>query len=427
MPVGNISLQPDKKAVSRFESRKTSTLPMSSAEWANIEPAIREKCFFSARVSNAEVLGKMRELIGKALDDTKRNPNQAHVSKDKFISEMKSYLKSKGYAMGGTALTDITSRKRLGLIYQMNVDEAREYGRYVRGQDPELLEAFPAWEFTRIEHRRVPRTDWERRFRAAGGKVINGRMVALKSSDVWTNLSRFGRPYPPFDFGSGMGVVDIERGDAIKLGLIPDDEPADEIPDFDCVLETEVSLDRIPEEFREQIIKETPNAYITGNKLVQQNKPKLPTWKDMGLVDAKTWNNPKISFSKPEGDVGEKTRADARKALKDGETVSTPIGKIEFNEHIYKDWAKYADAQGKNYAESDRLLYYELAKKMAVTAREVWQQGNQMTLINIYANSKNQVRGFVLTIENNMVVRTYFIKALRELNKARKGKLVWQE
>ena len=46
---------------------------------------------------------------------------------------------------------------------------------------------------------------------------------------------------------------------------------------------------------------------------------------------------------------------------------------IEFNEHIYKDWAKYADAQGKNYAESDRLLYYELAKKMAVTAREVWQ------------------------------------------------------
>ena len=73
-----------------------------------------------------------------------------------------------------------------------------------------------------------------------------------------------------------MGVVDIERSDAIKLGLIPDDEPADEIPDFDCVLETEVSLDRIPEEFREQIIKETPNAYITGNKLVMQDKPKLP-------------------------------------------------------------------------------------------------------------------------------------------------------
>jgi len=252
-------------------------------------------------------------------------------------------------------------------------------------------------------------------------------MIAEINSPIWKNISRFDLPYPPFDFNSGMGVVDIERSDAIKLGLIPEDEPTDEIPDFDCVLETEVSLDRIPEEFREQIIKETPNAEIRDNKLVMRDKPKLPTWKDIGLVDAKTWNNPKISFSKPEGDVGEKARADARKALKDGETVTTPIGKIEFNEHIYKDWAKYADAQGKNYVESDRLLYYELAKKMAVTAREVWQQGNQMTLINIYANSKNQVRGFVLTIENNMVVRTYFIKELKGLNNARKGKLIWKE
>ena len=31
------------------------------------------------------------------------------------------------------------------------------------------------------------------------------------------------------------------------------------------------------------------------------------------MESAKTWNNPKISFSKPEGDVGEKTRADGTK------------------------------------------------------------------------------------------------------------------
>ena len=33
----------------------------------------------------------------------------------------------------------------------------------------------------------------------------------------------------------------------------------------------------------------------------------------MGMESAKTWNNPKISFSKPEGDVGEKARADGTK------------------------------------------------------------------------------------------------------------------
>lgn len=419
MPVGNISLQPDKKAVSRFESRKTSTLPMSSAEWANIEPAIREKCFFSARVSNAEVLGKMRELIGKALDDTKRNPNQAHVSKDKFISEMKSYLKSKGYAMGGTALTDITSRKRLGLIYQMNVDEAREYGRYVRGQDPELLEAFPAWEFTRIEHRRVPRTDWERRFRVAGGKVINGRMVALKSSDVWTNLSRFGRPYPPFDFGSGMGVVDIERSDAIKLGLIPDDEPADEIPDFDCVLETEVSLDRIPEEFREQIIKETPNAYITGNKLVQQNKPKLPTWKDMGLESAKTWK-PTL----PEKTV---SLQEAESKLKKGFEV-----KDVFDSSVkFSDETIHWQINNKEKIEGDkigRLIRLPLAEECIAHSKEIWELSNGFrNYILNYINKKGDHKGIAVSVKSNGETHTYFVQSQKSLDGFRKGKCIYRK
>ncbi len=416
MPVGNISLQPDKKAVSRFDSLKTYPSAMSSADWAKIEPAFREKCFFSARVSNAEVLGKMRELIGKALDDTKRNPNQAHVSKDKFISEMKSYLKSKGYAMGGTSLTDITSRRRLGLIFQMNVDEAREYGRYVRGQDPELLDAFPAWEFTRIEHRRVPRTDWERRFRAAGGKVINGRMVALKSSDVWTNLSRFGRPYPPFDFGSGMGVVDIERSDAIKLGLIPDDEPADEIPDFDCVLETEVSLDRIPEEFREQIIKETPNVEIRGNKLVQQNKPKLPTWKDIGLESAKTWKHQGIKDKTVDSE-------EARKRLAKGEIVKDVFGEdATFNNAIITHW----EDLGKKKTDIDnRLSRLDVAEEVVKKPHEVWQQGSQKMYIQIYEKDSGKIKGMAVAKQGDLIIRSYILNSPQGLNAARKGERIY--
>ena len=141
-------------------------------------------------------------------------------------------------------MTDIASRRRLSLIYKMKYDEAREYAKYTRGQDSDALYMFPAQEFLRVEPRRVPRTDWQTRWRAAGGKLYGGRMVALKSSDVWRNLSRFDRPYPPFDFGSGMGVEDIDRDEDIELGLLPKDEPVDEIPDFDDALETEVSLER---------------------------------------------------------------------------------------------------------------------------------------------------------------------------------------
>ena len=46
--------------------------------------------------------------------------------------------------------------------------------------------------------------------------------VALKLSPIWARLSRFGTPYPPFDFNSGMGVEDVGRRKARELGLLED-------------------------------------------------------------------------------------------------------------------------------------------------------------------------------------------------------------
>lgn len=415
MPSAGVSLSSDPQAVSRFDSRRATPSIRTSAEWERVAPALREKCFFSARVNDAEVLGKMRELLGVAIDSSKRDSSKALVSQDKFISEMKDFLRSRGYTMGGSKLTDITSRRRLGLIYDMNIQEAREYARYVRGQDADALDMYPAQEFLRVESRRVPRTDWPARWRAAGGKIRGGRMVALKSDSVWTNLSRFGRPYPPFDYGSGMGVEDVDREEAIELGLLPADEPSDEIPDFDIRLEAEVSLDRIPEDMLDSIIKETPNARIEGGKLKMSDKKPLPTWKDLELEDTKKWKPSGIKFSRS-------SISDAKQALKSGEFVSTPIGKIGFNEAVLKDWQKYSDE-----VVNDRLSYYGVAKQIAANAREVWRQGNQMTLVNIYENAKGKTRGFVVVVEDGMVVRTYFAKDLNALNNARKGELIWKE
>ncbi len=422
MPNLNISLAPDRAAVEKFEARKATPSSMSSAEWERVAPAIREKCFFSARVNDAETLGKMRELIGKAVDTAKRNPSEALVSQEKFISEMKSYLRGRGYAVDGTALTDIASRRRLSLIYKMNYDEAREFAKYSRGQDSDALYMYPAQEFLRVEPRRVPRTDWQTRWRAAGGKIYGGRMVALKSSPVWQNLSRFDRPYPPYDFGSGMGVEDVDRDEAIELGLLPKDEPVDEIPDFDDALEAEVSLERIPEDLVKDIVAKTPNCEIRGDKLVMRSKPKLPTFADMKMPSAKTWESG-TKFEKPETLEDIKAAADdARKVLKKGEFVETPIGNIKFDEHIYIDWEKY----NKDVVD-DRLSYYGLAKEMVATAREVWRQGNQMTFVNVYENRNGKIRGFVVVVEDGMVVRTYFIKEPKALDNARKGELVWRQ
>lgn len=62
--------------------------------------------------------------------------------------------------------------------------------------------------------------DWQERWRKSGGRIVKGRMVALKNDPVWVKLSRFGRPFPPFDWNSVMGVMDVDRSEAIRLGLV---------------------------------------------------------------------------------------------------------------------------------------------------------------------------------------------------------------
>jgi hypothetical protein len=118
------------------------------------------------------------------------------------------------------SLKDLGSARRLNLILDHNVREARGYGRRKEGNHPARLRAFPAQEFVRVYARQEPRTDWPQRWRDAGGTLYEGRMIAPKDSPVWRNLSRFGTPWPPFDFGSGMGLRNISRSEALRLGVI---------------------------------------------------------------------------------------------------------------------------------------------------------------------------------------------------------------
>ena len=362
----------------------------------------------------------MRELIGKAVDTAKRNPDEALVSQEKFISEMKSYLRGRGYDVDGMALTDIASRRRLSLIYKMNYDEAREYAKYTRGQDSDALYMFPAQEFLRVEPRRVPRTDWQTRWRAAGGKLYGGRMVALKSSDVWKNLSRFDRPYPPFDFGSGMGVEDIDRDEAIELGLLPKDEPVDEIPDFDDALETEVSLERIPEDLVKEIAEKTPNCEIRGDKLVMRSKPKLPTFADKKMPSATTWKSSSPKIKEVLVDVDS-----AKKKLQDGFAVESPMGtNIDFNKDVLTHWEESLKRADDVFG---RLKRIRVAEECVRDALEVWQLPNgQLMFVGTFETASGKMKGIAVAVSDGAVVRTWFVNKIQELDKCRKGELIYK-
>ena len=192
----------------------------SSAALATLPASIRQQALFSARLNTLSPLVQIGSEIRGILSG-ERSESEAR-------RDIRRALAAAGYRpppeSAENALLDHTSKTRLDLILQQNVRAARGYGKWAADMDPDLLDLWPAQELIRVMSRRNPRTTWRRRWTAAGGRIYSGRMIALKTSPVWTAISRFGVPYPPYDFGSGMGVIDIPRATAIQLGLITETE-----------------------------------------------------------------------------------------------------------------------------------------------------------------------------------------------------------
>lgn len=182
-----------------------------------IPAQLRERAFFSAGVTNTEFLDR----ANSAIDDLV----SGRVDRATKRAELKKLLESLSYqpvpGEEGT-LTDLSSDARLNLILDNNVQMAQGYGNWKQGQDPDILDQWPAQELIRVRDSRVPR-DWPARWSEAGGTFFGDRMIALKNDPIWKEISAFDLPYPPFDFNSGMDVTDIDRDTAIEAGLIDRD------------------------------------------------------------------------------------------------------------------------------------------------------------------------------------------------------------
>jgi hypothetical protein len=128
------------------------------------------------------------------------------------------------------SLKDLASTARLRVIIDTNVKMARGYGNWKQGQTSAILDQWPAQELVRVESR-IERRDWHGTWASRGGKVSAGvgldgkygRLVARKDDGIWSAISRFGLPYPPFDYMSGVGVRDVDRDTAMRLGVIDRD------------------------------------------------------------------------------------------------------------------------------------------------------------------------------------------------------------
>ena len=225
-------MAPIADAIDTFAKRQAVPSAWRTAEWSQAPAEIAQRSFFSAGVESANFLSTAQRDLARALDLSKDESGR-FTDRETFISNLRKTALQLGLAdpQGKpTDLKNLAGATRLGLIYDMNVDAARGRARRSAGLSEGALFAAPAQELVRGRPARIPR-DWRARWAEAGGTLYGARMVALKTDPVWVALSRFGVPWPPFDFGSGMILRNVPRAEAISLGLLKEDEVLEADPD----------------------------------------------------------------------------------------------------------------------------------------------------------------------------------------------------
>lgn len=226
---------PFREALRRNAVRAVMPTNMSSAELRELNNEILQRSLFSARTTLETYLQEAKRRIESLVDGT--------VDPATVRLELKQTLAALGYEAApedkGT-IKDLSSDKRLDLVIKTNTEVAQGYGHFRQGQDEAVLDQWPAQELFRAEEREEERP-WLDRWRLAGestgSKIGDGwmvtpelRMVALKNHPIWQALGSaelfddaLGNPYPPFAFSSGMDVRDVDREEAMELGLIDRD------------------------------------------------------------------------------------------------------------------------------------------------------------------------------------------------------------
>jgi hypothetical protein len=224
------------QALDTFAKRQTVPSAWLTADWAQAPAEIVQRSFFSAGVESARFLQEARAGLTQALDLSSDQYGRL-PDREKFISDIRQVALQLGLGTPDKPndLKNLAGARRLGIIWDMNVQAANGRARRSVGLSRGALFSAPAQELVRARPARIPR-NWNARWQDAGAQVdfegaLRAQPIALKTSPIWTALSRFGVPWPPFDFGSGMILRNVSRARAIALGLIEPEEILEPDPD----------------------------------------------------------------------------------------------------------------------------------------------------------------------------------------------------
>jgi hypothetical protein len=131
--------------------------------------------------------------------------------------EILSKAKVNGPATGNYYFSQVAGKARL--LNHTITDFANGFDYWLGGMDDDALLAFPAMELTLIIREADDAESFPRRWRAADGRMFKDRMIAGNWDPVWSKISAFEFPFPPFQLKSGWGVRGVNYSEAKSFGI----------------------------------------------------------------------------------------------------------------------------------------------------------------------------------------------------------------
>jgi hypothetical protein len=208
---------PFDEAVQKLGEKSIIGSQLTSAEWQDVPVELRDRAFFSSQVESIQVLQRARDAINDFLSGNKITSDNGETllatgSRAAFVDQMQTFLTANGFERSTGGVRDITSERRLGLIFDTQTRQAHDFGYWKQGQDPAVLKEFPAQRFIRVIDVKEPRQN----------HAIYQDQVFLKNDPIWARVinADFGVPWGPWGWGCGHDVEDVDQNEARKLGVL---------------------------------------------------------------------------------------------------------------------------------------------------------------------------------------------------------------
>lgn len=211
--------------INNLANKKVTPSWFNTRDWASVAPALRNRSFFSATISSAKVLTKMRNMLldwqAGAVEDTAGGVAYKETGLAKFRETAAEFMIQEGLATeddyADQRIQNVVSNARLQLIYNTNLEQAATFAAWqVQMRDPYELNRRPAARFFRRSGAIVKRP----RHVAAEGEVRRWDDFAFWMFQNAADIGGFGVPWGPFGFNSYMVQEPVSRAEAERLGLV---------------------------------------------------------------------------------------------------------------------------------------------------------------------------------------------------------------